>query len=209
MRHRITPTSLGQRWTLCGIALVLVMIVAACGSEGVPPAAPSQVGNPLATSNPVPVPLPYPPPIEPTGGAFSIDGEYQLTLTASPRCSLPAEVRQRTYTARVTEAKPGYLTVTLSGAGFPVPADGTQNGFEGMRNRDALRFVIYNGYGGEYWFIENTDGTRNLFVEGVASATIGDGTIAGTFVGELRYFVPGQPWIGYCSAADHHMTFVR
>lgn len=87
------------------------------------------------------------------GGTSSIEGEYRLTVTASRSCSLPAEVRQRRYTARVTEAKPGYVTVALSGADFSFIPDelGGEAGFDGARNGDALRLVANHGYGGGYY----------------------------------------------------------
>lgn len=200
-------------WTLRGGALVLAVSVIACGGG---PSGPSQIQPQTSTqtgaSPRTPSQLPYPPPIQPTGGASNIEGEYQLTVTASPSCSLPAEVRQRTYAARVTEAKPGYVTVALSGADFSfIPEKlGGEAGFDGVRNGDALRLVANNGYGGGYYFMELIDGTNFLSYDFVTAARIGDSVIAGTFVGEIAYHPFGRgPSLGYCAATDHQIAFVR
>ena len=188
------------------IALVLAVIVAGCGVGGVTLTGPIET----STQTPVPVPSSGLPPISPTVGTSSIGGEYKMTITASPNCSLPPEVRQRTYVARVAETRPGYFTVTLRGADFSAMALWGHVGFEGRRDGDVMRFVIGNGDGGDYYFIERIDATRNLIYEGVAGATIGDKTIAGNLNGEIRYFATGdQPWLGDCVAADHRIVFAR
>ncbi len=177
----------------------------------------------LACSNPqrptTPTPLPGDPsnppsdpyvPLPPNGGPTSISGVYQLTITASPSCSLPSEVRQRTYTVKIEEATRGYVTVTATAGSFALsepPADPA--GFEGTRDGDKMRFLIYNGYGGPY-FIERIDETRNLFFEGVADVTIADDRIFGTLDAEIRYYIVGQqPELGQCTAKDHAIVFTR
>jgi hypothetical protein len=207
VHHRITLTHPDHLWTLFGIALVvLAVFVTACGGKMATPTTPTdtKTQNSVDTGGTIP----YPPPIPGTGGPTSIEGVYQLTVTASPSCSLPAEAKQRTYTAAIAETTPGHVTVSLSGAEF-VLGEGNQAGFEGIRDGNTIRFVVDNGPGPGYWLIEQINGTKYLNIEGVALATIGDGSITGIFHAEMRYFVHGGQWLGRCSASDHRMTFVR
>ena len=208
MPHRLVPTRPDHPWALLGMALMLCVVVTACEDKVVTPTTPTETKTQvLVTTGGGSVQVP--PPIPATGGTTSIEGEYQLTMTASPTCSLPAEVKQRTYTATIAETTPGAVTVSLSGAEF-VLTEVNEAGFEGVRNGDTVRFVIDNGYGPGYWLGEGIDGTKILTFEGVALATIGDKNIEGTFYGEMRYFVPGQrPLLGDCVAADHRISLTR
>ena len=185
------------------LALVAVFAVAAVSScSTTPPTAPTI--EPLrATSAERPQPAP------PTGGTTSIAGQYRMTITADPACVLPAEARQRSYTALIEEPQAGYITVTLSGAQFVLFLPSDKAGFDGTRDGNVMRLVIDNGYGGPYYFIERVDETKNLFYEGIATVTVGQDGIIGSLAGEMRYFVPGQrPWLGDCSG-DHRIAFTR
>ncbi len=151
-------------------------------------------------------------PLAGTDATGNINGDYQLTITASPRCTLPAEVMQRTYAAHLEETRPGIVAVTLSGADFVQFGAGTRAGFEGTRDGASLHLIVDNGYGGDFYFIENVDGTRSLSFEGEANLVIFENRIAGTFSAEIGYYVSGSGqsgWVGRCIANDHFMNFSR
>jgi hypothetical protein len=174
---------------------LLLLVVMGCGSGDLP----TQPTTPNVTPTTPPLP-----PFEP-----SIEGEYRLTFTASPSCSLPAEAKQRTYTAKVAEPTRGAVTVTLSGAVFRWGLYSFEPGFDGTRDGDALRFVISNRNG--RGVAELIDGTKELYYDGAANATVADRNITGTFMGQIYINVAGNlfDWLGDCTAPDHRIEFAR
>jgi hypothetical protein len=174
-------------WTGILRSALLLLVVVACGC-GDPPTSPA---------GPSPTPS-VRPPFEPP-----IRGEYTLTFTASPSCSLPPEARQRSYTATVAEPSPGSVTVVLSDADFGWGTAPREPRFEGTRDGDRLRFTIGVG--------ERVDGTKELSYYGTASATLADKNMAGTFNGNIWLNVAGNlyDWIADCTATDHKIDFAR
>lgn len=146
-----------------------------------------------------------PTPSSPPGGGSNIDGQYTLTFTASPSCSLPEEARKRTYTATVAEAPPGYVTVTLGGAVF-LPQ--LEPGFDGTRSGDEVRFSI--GTGNRRWVAERIDG-KEVFFSGSATATFAGGRATAPFNGGIWVSAAGNifDWIADCTATDHVIEFVH
>ena len=155
-------------------------------------------GNDLPTQ---PTPFRQSPP----GGGANIDGQYTLTFTASPSCSLPEEAKKRTYTATVAEAPSGTVTVTLGGAAF-LPQ--LEPGFDGTRSGDEVHFSI--GTGGRRWVAERIDG-KEVFFTGSATATFAGGHATARFTGDIWVSAAGNifDWIADCTATDHTIEFVR
>ena len=175
------------------LTVLLFLVAAACGSADLP----------TQPTPPQTMPFPVPP------GVPSIEGEYVLTLTASPGCTLPVETMRRTYTATIQENRLGQVIVKLSGAVFRFGLASFTPGFWGTRDGDVLHFTLdisHQGMG----LAEEIDSLTNLYYMGRASATIGDRNITGTFSGQI--YVYGEDlldWLGDCTATDHKMEFVR
>jgi hypothetical protein len=142
----------------------------------------------------------------------TVAGVYQLTITAGPSCSLPADARQRTYPAKLVEGRaiPSVydLVVTLAGAEFVVW--GNDAGFTGTRNGSQATFPIGTNWDGDYGLVELIDLSKELYYNGTAVATIGDRAITGSFVGSItvkdRF---SQAVLGSCQASDHKFEMVR
>jgi hypothetical protein len=174
------------------LTAVMFLVAAACGSADLP----------TQPTPPQTVPSPVPP------GVASIEGEYVLTLTAAPGCTLPVETMRRTYTATIREPGPGHVIVTLSGAVFRMGLASFTPGFLGTRDGDVLQFSL--GAGGAMGVAEEIDSLTNLYYTGSGSATIGDPKITGTFSGQI--YVWGEDMfdcLGECTATDHRIEFVR
>jgi hypothetical protein len=144
-------------------------------------------------------------PTPPPGGGANIDGQYTLTFTAAPSCSLPEEAKRRTYTATVAEAPPGHVTVTLGGA---VLLQQLEPGFDGTRSGDAVQFSI--GSGNRRWVAERIDG-KDVFFSGSATVTFAGGSATAPFNGGIWVSAAGNifDWIADCTATDHMIEFVR
>ena len=178
------------------LATLLLLVGVACGNGDLPT-------QPTTANVPPPAPAPPPTPV-----ISDIAGEYTLTLTASPSCSLPAAVSQRIYTATVAESTWG-VSVALSGAEFLQGLDY----FGGRRNGNVIDFDITFGMGSGMG--EVIDDAKLLYYEGTAHATIAGRYIAGTLNGLISlYDDPSQLFLPSarrldCAAADHRIEFVR
>ena len=182
--------------TLLIAALLPVAIACGNGDGGNLPTQPT-VPAPAAPVPPAPGPL-----------ASDIAGEYTLTMSASPSCSLPPELERRIYTAKVAET-PWGVEVALSGAEFEQGLDW----FGGARKDKAIDFEVFFCMG--CGMGEVIDRTKLLYYEGRAHVTIGGNIIAGIFDGVMRLyedrsqlFLPAAKTLE-CAAVDHRIEFVR
>lgn len=166
-------------------AIVLLGIVACgCSEAPTPPTAPS----------PANVLPPFGPPLA---------GEYTLTLTAAASCVLPPWARQRTYSATLAEPQRGVVSVVLTGADFRWGMGGYYDRFQGTRDGNAVRFRVFLG--------ERADDTTELSYDGVATTTLADSSISGTFSGMIWLNVAGDLYDGIadCAAVNHAIEFAR
>jgi hypothetical protein len=147
-----------------------------------------------------------------SAAAGSIDGVYTLTFTAAPSCTLPPELMQRTYLARITEKADGLL-VELDGPGFP--GDYLRYGFKGKRDGSGVRFDV-NGdpnfpnpwhYDSDYLFNERLDGPKFLAYTGTATGTTGDRSILTVFSGRV-WLYDGLTTFAQCTG-NHRLDFAR
>jgi hypothetical protein len=148
---------------------------------------------------------------EPTG----IDGWYSLTFTASGECSLPADVRQRSYGARVTQedrpADPWWggpyteVTASLSGAVF-VSARRT---ISGVREGDAVTFNLPAAVH-EIGLAELIQPSKELHYTGRIDATVSPRRIEGPFVGTMRLIdQASRATLAECASANHRVALTR
>jgi hypothetical protein len=152
--------------------------------------------------------------------ASDIVGEYQLTFTASPSCSLPTQLMKRTYKANL-KAWVNFAPVAVDVSGAKFFHDWAA-GFDGTRNGDTMQFEIvgmnlnFPPYG--YSLAELIDGNTWLAYDGAARATIRGNTISGAFDGKvvLREVLSDDAYgtvlgavLAECRATDHKIEFVR
>lgn len=147
-----------------------------------------------------------------------LSGRYALAITASPDCSarLPEGLRERNYTAVITQAGPN-LTVTLEGAQF-FNADGrTLNRFTGVLQPGVARFTLtstgFDYYSYFYAYpdvFEMVPGSQLLSFEGTASLTPAGSVLDGTLNGSIGVFT-GPPFRsqGRCKSPRHRMVFSK
>lgn len=135
-----------------------------------------------------------------------VQGVYQLTMIASPSCTLPAELLQRRYTARIRGTQG--LTVDLTGANMEA-WEGA--GFEGVQNGNEVNFFIRDTYdiSNDYVFIERLPSGMNLAYSGTATGSLEEGGIVATFRGTIQHRSPAASTGATCDAPDHRMEFVR
>lgn len=213
--------ALSTQWTTTYAALVRALIVtvtailflsaAACGGEDTLPTQPT-------LTQPNPTPPPTTPPTPPAGPvpvpATDILGDYQLTFTAFPSCSLPAAFMKRTYKATI-KAWVNYPQVAVDVSGGTFIQDWAV-GFDGTRDGDTLHFTIV-GMGNDsfddlfnYHLAELVDGTKWLMYDGTAVATIGGNNITGAFDGRISLLDQAtRAILAECRATDHKIDFVR
>ena len=144
------------------------------------------------------------PPLSPTNTL----GQYTLTMTASPSCSLSPAVMSRVYEATVFERRAGLVEVAVD-TEYPTACWGClETGFQGTRDGDALQFDIV-GEGGRWYFADLVqDG--ELRYDGTATATMLDNkSITGTFDGRIT-ILGGASFspLAVCEATDHKMELV-
>jgi hypothetical protein len=142
--------------------------------------------------------------------AGTINGVHALTFTASPSCTLPAEVMHRTYGALIEPGRAaGQLEVSLNGADF-ITGFGGDPGFTATVDRDTVRFAISDPTGNEYLTFVERIGDVNMVYTGTATGTIGDRKIVTTFDGRvLLKTAVGGVTVAECNASDHRLEFVR
>jgi hypothetical protein len=140
-----------------------------------------------------------------TGPLVTVDGVYELTITASPSCTtLPAEVMHRTSTAQVTE-KQGQLFVVLK----EEPATYGDPGFTGSRTGQTARFDMSDDVFAAYAMVVVIGQGTYLSYVGRAVGEIADRRIAATFDGTITLRHSSWSIIGECRAADHRLELVR
>lgn len=183
------------------VTAVLLLGAAACGGEDTLPTRPSQM--PSAGSRPAPV------------SATDIAGDYQLTFTASPSCSLPASFMKRTYKANI-RAWQNFPQVAVDVSGGTFFRDWAV-GFGGTRDGDTLSFTIvgipagdFLSYAYDSGLAELIDGTELLTYDGTAVATIRASNITGTFDGRISLLdYATRAVLAECRGTDHKLDFVR
>jgi hypothetical protein len=144
--------------------------------------------------------------------AGNLSGTYRLTVTASPSCVLPPEVRQRNYDARILDTQQD-LVVLLSGPNLV--AWGGQTGFTGSRDQSTVRFVVRDTFDDGYNFIERIDpgtpdgrGRKDLYYSGTAAGNAGEMRIVVAFSGKLE-LRSGLATLAKCEATDHRFELTR
>ena len=143
--------------------------------------------------------------------ASDIVGEYQLTFTASPSCSLATDLMKRTYKANV-RAWVNYPNVAVDVWGARFFQDWA-TGFDGTRHGDTVQFNIV-GLGNDLFgpnLAELIDGTKWLTYDGTAVATIrGNAISSGAFDGQIALRDDAtRAVLAECRATDHKIEFVR
>lgn len=138
----------------------------------------------------------------------SVSGRYELVITASASCTLPAAALERHYDAVVEEVPRGIIVKVLGNA---MVAWGGETGFTGASDGDTLSFTIRDTYDDGYNLIERIPGVGDLHFSGAASVPVTNGRIAaGPFQGRLTLkpgWVPGMS--ADCTASDHRIAFAR
>lgn len=183
------------------VTAILLLGAAACGGKDTLPTQPTPM--PRAGADPAP-PAP----------ATNTVGDYQLTFTASPSCSLPTQFMIRTYRANI-RAWTDYPRVAVDVSGGTFFQDWAV-GFDGTRDGDTLHFTIV-GMGNDsfddlfnYHLAELVDGTKWLTYDGTAVATIRGNNVTGAFDGRISLLdQTTRAILAECRATDHKIDFVR
>jgi hypothetical protein len=148
----------------------------------------------------------------------NLAGTYALTIAMSGTCSVypPAvplsdDLRQRHYTATITEAGPSFR-VDLSGANFVVK-DGLGSGFSGRIEPSQITFTIGDGYYTPYPDIVESLGDNILTIAGGGTLTTSGTDIAGSmgggmYVGKPPVWSFGFPTSG-CGSNSIQFSFVK
>jgi hypothetical protein len=149
----------------------------------------------------------------------SIAGTYVLSIGspqcegASPFAPLAEELRQRTYSAVLTQNN-ARVTVVLSGRDFASGNGGFQNRFFGIVTPTGATFELSEW---DYYYrtiqdvIERlADGTF-LVITGHAVTTLTNSGLAGTLNGSLvnQQHIPGGTVAGRCVSSSHAFTLTR
>ena len=191
-----TPYAALVRALILTVTAILFLSAAACGEKDTLPTQPTRTPS---DGSQAPVP------------ATDIVGDYQLTFTASPSCSLPARFMKRTYKATI-KAWANYPPVAVDVSGGTFIQDWAV-GFDGTRDGDTLHFTIvgladfpFSGYS----LTELVDGTNWLMYEGTVVATILGNNITGAFAGRISLLDQAtRAILAECRATDHKIDFVR
>lgn len=109
--------------------------------------------------------------------------------------------------ADVWQPKPGSVSVGLDN-GYPCFCN---PGFTGTREGDVLRLILNGGpLGSDDTVVAPISEGRDVRYDGQATATLREGTIAGTFNGTISVVESASGLtVAACSAADHGMSFVK
>jgi hypothetical protein len=150
--------------------------------------------------------------ITPRSAPAEVAGTYRVTFTASPSCTmLPAELKTRTYTARIDQDA-ARLLITLSDAPFVTdPRLGLQNTFSGKVFGDSVTFDV--GSRSYYYFYYYGAVVREMLpsggiltIWGTVTAPVTRQSISGTLAGGFSLTTGNRP---RCSATDNHVVFSR
>ena len=152
--------------------------------------------------------------ITPRSAPAGVAGTYRVTFTASPSCTaLPAELKTRTYTARIDQDA-ARLVTTLSDAPFVTDRFfGLRNTFPGKVFGDSVTFDM-GGFSFYYFYsygaaVEELLPTgRILTIWGTMTAPVTPQSISGTLDGGFSV-TTGTPRPTSCFARDNRVVFSR
>lgn len=131
---------------------------------------------------------------------------YQLTISASPLCTLPSAAMQRTYEA-VVEQIGSRLTVNVTGGDFVA---WEYAGFTGQRTGDAVQFVLRATYDDGYNLIERIPDIGDVHFSGKAEGTYDEARFVVPFSGTIDIRPAwGNGITASCRADNHQLEFVR
>jgi hypothetical protein len=138
-------------------------------------------------------------------------GEYTMTMTAAPSCSLPDYAMTRAYNARLKEGGQD-LVADFDDPNFVCGYWGC--GFTGTKDGETVRFTLNSWSPGatQYAFIYLVSPGTELGYIGTASGQMSDRVIATTFSGSVVLYAEGifpPKELARCDAPDHHMALVR
>jgi hypothetical protein len=156
-------------------------------------------------------PTPTPPTTSAPSAVWKDLGEYTMTMTAAPSCSLPDYAMARTYNARLKERGQD-LVADFDDPNFVCGWWGC--GFTGTRDGEAVRFTLNSWEPGatEYAFIYLVSPGTELGYIGTATGQMSDRVIATTFNGAVVLYAEGTyppKELARCDAPDHHMELLR
>jgi len=148
--------------------------------------------------------------ITPRAAPADVAGTYRVTFTASASCTnFPAELKTRTYTARVDQNGVLLLT-TLSGASFETK----RNTFPGrvLGNTVTLEvgtdgFYDYAYYGAT--LREVLPSGQILGISGTMTAAVTPQSISGPVTGRFTMTLKNGVQVTYCSGNDNRVVFTR
>jgi Big-like domain-containing protein len=151
--------------------------------------------------------------ITPRSAPALVGGTYRVTFTASAACtSLPADVKTRTYTARIDQDA-ARLLFTFSGAQFVNdPRLGLRNTFPGKVFGDSLTFDMGSiSYYYSYFYggvvQEMLPSGQTLTIWGTATASATPPSISGTLVGGFTLKTGNSSTS--CARSDNQVVFTR
>ncbi len=147
--------------------------------------------------------------LRPTDTPQSLRGDYVVTFSASPGCTLPAPAARRTWSARLEEGRfinrPEDLVVTLTGGAFIGWAN--EPGFTGRTDGHSVTFNVTDDMDSDFAVIERIDG-GDLSFSGTANGVTGASTFATVFNGKVT-LREGSSTKAECQATDHRLEFAR
>ncbi len=148
--------------------------------------------------------------ITPRAAPADVAGTYRATFTASASCaSLPAELKTRTYTARLDQ-EGGRLLVTLNGASFVA----MKNTFPGAAFGNVVTFNIGSDGFYDYAYYGATvpevlPSGQILGISGTITATVTPQSISGPVSGRFTMTLNTGGHVAYCSENDNRLVFTR
>lgn len=187
-----------RREMYAGLVGVALLIVIGCsGQGGRPPTAPTPTSPPAT---------PTPPP---SRAAWKDLGEYSVTMTAAPACSLPDYAMARTYNGRLKESGQD-LIAEFDDPNFVCGWWGC--GFTGTRDGGTVRFALtsWSPGGTEYAFIYLVNAETELGYIATATGQMADSGLSARFDGAVVLYHSGNHTeFARCDATDHQMELVR
>jgi hypothetical protein len=153
-----------------------------------------------------------------------IAGTYVLSIGSaqcedgSPPPPLSGELRQRTYTADLSQNNER-VSVRLSGRDFATDDGGPTNTFSGVVTASGATFELREEYYRDYYYrrlllqdvVERLTNGSFLLVTGRAVTTLTDSGLAGTLNGSLVNLrtLPAGTVLGRCASSTHAFTLTR
>ena len=148
--------------------------------------------------------------ITPRAAPADVAGTYRATFTAAASCaSPPAELKTRTYTARIDQDGVRLL-ITLSGASFVTAKNTFQGGVFGNTvtfNIGSDGFYDYAYYGATVR--ELLPSGQILGILGTVTATATPQSISGPISGRFTVTLKTDGFVTYCSENDNRVVFTR